>query len=191
MTLLIDGYNLMYAASIVGGGSGPGGLGRSRLALLDFVVEAIDPAEIPRTTVVFDATSAPPGLPRMLAHRGLAVRFAADEEGADALIEELIRADSAPRKLTVVSSDHRLQRAARRRRAKAIDSQRWYVEAVRHGQARARSGEHASAKPAQPPSPTEVESWLRLFGDEGIPGQTPADDTVFPPGYGEDVLEEE
>ena len=32
-------------------------------------------------------------------------------------IEELIRKESAPRRLTVVSSDHRVQRAARRRKA--------------------------------------------------------------------------
>jgi hypothetical protein len=40
----------------------------------------------------------------------------------------LIRKHSSPRALTVVSSDHRLHRAARRRRATPIDSDRWVAD---------------------------------------------------------------
>ena len=131
MSLLIDGYNLVHVAGILGQGAGPGSLQRSRLALLNFLAESLDPGELPRTTVVFDSHDAPWGLPRKVEHRGITVRFAAQYEEADDLIEELIRADSAPRRLVVVSSDHRLQRAARRRRAKAVDSDVWYAELVR------------------------------------------------------------
>ena len=63
MSLLIDGYNLLHASGILGGGLGPGGLERSRLALLNFVAEAVDAKELAHTTVVFDAAGAPPGLP--------------------------------------------------------------------------------------------------------------------------------
>src|SRR4051794_30536608 len=70
MALIIDGYNLMHAAGILGRGVGPGSLERSRLALLHFVVESLDQAELAATTVVFDARAAPPGLPRELKHRG-------------------------------------------------------------------------------------------------------------------------
>ncbi len=85
--------------------------------MLNFLAESLSAEEIPRTIVVFDAHDAPPGLPGTMDHRGLTVRFAVGYEDADSLIEELIRSDSTPRKLVVVSSDHRLQRAARRRRA--------------------------------------------------------------------------
>ena len=81
-------------------------------------------------TVVFDARQAPPGLPRELSHRGITVRFAAGYESADELIEQLIQRDSAPRRLVVVSSDHRLHRAARRRKAQAIDSDQWYEQTI-------------------------------------------------------------
>ena len=64
MSLIIDGYNLMHAAGIVGHGAGPGFLERSRLAVLNFVVESLEPAALGTTTVVFDARQAPPGLPR-------------------------------------------------------------------------------------------------------------------------------
>ena len=112
MPLLIDGYNLLNATGIVGRG-GPSSLGRSRLALLNFLAASIDPQELPHTTVVFDAHDPPPGLPRVVQHGPLLVRFAARNQTANQLIEELIRADSAPRRLVVVSSDHEIQRAAR------------------------------------------------------------------------------
>ena len=90
MSLIIDGYNLMHAAGIVGRGAGPGFLERSRLAVLNFVVESLEPAALGTTTVVFDARQAPPGLPRELVHRGVKVHFASGYESADELIEELI-----------------------------------------------------------------------------------------------------
>ncbi len=137
---------------------------RSRLALLNFLAETIPTDEIPHTTVVFDAgPNAPPGLPRTLDHHGLTVRFASGYENADELIEELIQADSAPRNLTVVSSDHRVQRAAKRRKAQAIDSDVWFAQIQRD-----RKQRRASAIPEKPPPPTskEVEYWLKVF-DEG------------------------
>ncbi|OYV96561.1 MAG: hypothetical protein B7Z73_00500 [Planctomycetia bacterium 21-64-5] len=188
MALIIDGYNLMHAAGIVGRGVGPGGLHRSRLALLNFVAESLGPHELATTTVVFDARNAPPGLPRSFVYRGMTVLFAAGYETADELIEELIRADSAPRKLLVVSADHRLQKAARRRRAKAIDSDRWYGDLAHH---RAAAGVPPPAfiKPSQPTA-GEVEFWLRQFSDENETKDEPlADDGIFPPGYAEDVDE--
>ena len=92
----------------------------------DFLPSAIEPKELPETTIVFDAAEAPPGLPRVVTHEGMTVRYASDYDDADALIEELIAGDHVPRSLMVVSSDHRLQRAARRRRA-AVRRQRHLV----------------------------------------------------------------
>lgn len=222
MSLLIDGYNLLYVTGIVGHGVGPGTFHRSRLALLNFLAESLDPEELARTTVVFDA-HATSGLPQALEHRGIRVRFATKYEAADDLIEELIRADSAPRRLVVVSGDHRIQRAARRRRAKAVDSDAWYAELVR---TRRERREESPATPGRPPVPLleeDVNYWLRQFGGESLLTEfvaresgirpaappKPADhnierpalnkpaesdagpiDNPFPPGYGEDLLEE-
>lgn len=209
MPILIDGYNLLYVTGIVGRGSGPGGFERSRLALLNFLAASIDPRELPHTTVVFDAHDAPPGLPRTVEHHGITVRFAAKQETADELIAELIRAHSAPRRLVVVSSDHAVQRAARRRKAKAVDSEVWYPELIRSRQQRVEASDDGPARPAVPLLEEDVNYWLRQFGGESaltaiwsqdappkpkLP-QNPAEDresrpldNPFPPGYGDDLL---
>jgi len=195
MSLLIDGYNLLGAVGIIGRGVGPGSLERSRLALLNFLAESIDPEEIPRTAVVFDAHEPPPGLPRRVEHRGLTVRFSSGYEDADSLIEELIRTDSSPRRLTVVSSDHRLQRAAGRRKAKAVDSDVWYAETVAR---RARRRTSTAGVPVRPPVPLleeDVNYWIRQFGGESALTKLIQEEMVdapynpFPPGYAEDVEE--
>ncbi len=122
MLYLIDGYNLLNVAGVPVPVRGRANLEKARLALLNFLAESLATEEVPQTLVVFDAHDPPPGLPRETRHKGLIVRFAAREEDADTLIEELIREDTSPRRLTVVSSDHRIQRAAKRRRARAVDS---------------------------------------------------------------------
>ena len=97
-------------------------------------------------------------------HKGLSVRFAPRDSDADTLIEELIAADSAPRRLTVVSSDHRLQRAAHRRKAIAVDSDVWLAQLMREREERRHAQPEAVLKPEGPFSPGEVEFWLKQFG---------------------------
>jgi uncharacterized protein len=216
--LLIDGYNLLHATGIVGRGAGPGGFERSRLALLNFLASSLDPAELAQTTVVFDAQEAPWGLPRVVEHGGLTVHFAARHESADELIAALIRAASAPRRLVVVSSDRAVQRAARRRRAKAVASDVWYADLVRVRRERAEAGADAPARPPVPLLAEDVNYWLRLFGGESAlaeflaresgAGRPAAEekqnredrsppaaihplDNPFPPGYGEDLLRDD
>lgn len=182
MALLIDGYNLMHAAAFVGRGHGPGGLERSRQALLDFVAESLDEKQRRATTVVFDAAQAPPGLPRWASYREITVRFAEKRETADELIEQLIAADSTPRRLVVVSSDHRLHRAARRRRATPVDSDRWYAEVLRRRAQRA--PKHPSQAKPDAADPADIEFWLEEFGDDA--SRELSSDEIFPPGYAED-----
>ncbi|MHC4176667.1 MAG: NYN domain-containing protein [Planctomycetota bacterium] len=202
MSLLIDGYNLLSAVGILGRGVGPGSLERARLALLNFLAESLDPHDVPRTTVVFDAADPPAGLPRSVGHRGLTVRFASQYEDADALIEELIRADSAPRRLTVVSSDHRLQRAARRRKARFVDSDVWYGEIVRRREQRRQSAPEVPARQlieeesADQPAPTEQPAAEEPPIEQTAPDKPTADQAAeignpFPPGYAEDLLEDD
>ena len=54
---------------------------------------------------------------------GVELRYSGRGRSADDVIVELIDADSAPRRLTVVSSDRQVQKAARRRRCKVVSSE--------------------------------------------------------------------
>jgi predicted RNA-binding protein with PIN domain len=159
--LIIDGYNLLHVTGLFG--RGKSSLEASRQALLGFLAAAVEPEEIAATTVVFDAAAAPPGLPDRFTVRGIDVQFARDYGSADELLEELIAAHPTPRKLTVVSSDHRVQRAAKKRRAQAVDSDAWYRTAAEQLHARRRQPKTADVKP-EAPSPAEVAAWVREFG---------------------------
>ncbi|MCA9237097.1 MAG: NYN domain-containing protein [Planctomycetales bacterium] len=204
MALLIDGYNLLHAAGIFGKGRGGASLQRSREAMLRFLAASVDDAERPRTTVVFDAADAPPGLPQSVTFAEMLVRYAATYADADELLEELIAAHHAPRTLLVVSSDHRIQRAARRRRCRFIDSDQWYAAAVRRRQhnrppavdARKRLGEATE---------DEVAYWVEQFTEQAPtePSEPPPKKTTrprepgadslidpFPPGYADDLFDD-
>ena len=184
---LIDGYNLLHASGVFGGPPGPNAFAQARRALLDALAELLAEREAARTTVIFDAADAPRGLPAAGRHRGIYVRFARDHADADDLIEQLIVEHRDPRRLTVVSGDHRLHRAARQRGATAIDSDVWLREMKRRQETDATSG---AAKPADAPSPADVEFWLRQFG--GTVEENPPSGPVpfhFPPGYGDDIDE--
>lgn len=162
MPLLIDGYNLLHVTALFGRGTGPGGFHRSRLALLDFLAARLSPAERERTTIVFDSAEAPPNLPHTYRHEAMLVRFARGYPSADALIEELIAADHAPRQLVVVSSDHRVQNAARRRRATAVDSDRWFADLrTRDRSAPDRETGHKPGELGE----ADVTYWLGEFAD--------------------------
>ncbi len=166
MLVIIDGYNVLHEAGIIDRHIGPGSLHRARLALLNFLVESLDANVVAETVVVFDSKDAPWGLPRMSAYRGLTVHFASKYPDADSLIEELILEESSPKRMTVVSSDHRLQKAARRRKAQAIDADLWYRKTLR---ARAAKKFAAPVGPERPPVPLldeDVEYWLRQFGGQ-------------------------
>jgi predicted RNA-binding protein with PIN domain len=190
MPLLIDGYNLLHVTGLVGrAGSGLQG---SREALLRFLAAAIEPRERTETTIVFDAAEAPPGLPRTVTYEGMTVRYSSDYEDADALLEELIAEHHAPRSLTLVSSDHRVQRAARRRRAPFVDSDVWFAEALRRREQRRRPSPPASPMRRDAKLSTEeIDYWLTEFSAASDARRQVHDDLAnpFPPGYGEDLSE--
>ncbi|MBI1369919.1 MAG: hypothetical protein GC162_14850 [Planctomycetes bacterium] len=84
-------------------------------------------------------------------------------EEADDVIERLIDADTSPRKLTVVSNDHRIQRAAKRRRARVLSCETFLNQLAR---AFARYEHQQHAKP-RPPMPNDPDAWMKKFGLTG------------------------
>jgi predicted RNA-binding protein with PIN domain len=179
--LLIDGYNLLYAAGLGQADYAPGELLRARRRLLRYLVRRLRSHELRRTTVVFDARHPPEGFPHTSMLCGMRVLFATPDGDADAVIEDLIDRHSAPRRLTLVSSDHRLQQAARRRRAAFLDSDAFVDDLER----RAATAHEAESEEADDPketgelSPGELAHWESVFG------------TIDPDGLAEIALEHE
>ena len=185
--LLIDGYNLLHVTRFKPRGHGDGELRQSREGLLAFLAEHLDAEAYPQVTIVFDSARSLPR-PATVQWRHLEVHFARDHASADEMIEMLIRKNCTPEKLIVVSSDHRIQRAASRRRATPIDSDVWFD----------RLTETPREIPPPPPRSEKEESeaslaredWVAFFGsplteEERDTAETeqPDQDSPFPPGY--------
>ena len=161
MRYLIDGYNLLHAIGLLHGKAGPHGLEKARLALLSRLC-GDRAAHAVAVTVVFDASGAPPGAAAEDDYRGIHIYYALDRS-ADDLIETLIERDAAPRQLTIVSDDHRLQQAGRRRRCPILGCLD-YVEEMERRRQHKPAAREASSKP-ESVSGEEVQHWLREFAD--------------------------
>src|SRR5205807_5055052 len=89
--------------------------------------------------------------------------FATEAGEADDVIEELLRQAGAPRALTVVSDDHRLQTAAQRRQAQVLGCGD-FLDVLQRSRRR-----HTAApppgEPRQTASDAETAAWLKEFGD--------------------------
>lgn len=127
MDTIIDGYNLIFQCGLEGRSRNTQTIERARGRLIGVLANRLSEQQRARTTIVFDAKRLPIKETEVVSRQsGLTVIYAVDHDEADTLIEELIRRHSSPKTLTVVSSDHRLHRAARRRRATPVDSDVWY-----------------------------------------------------------------
>src|SRR5205823_1122073 len=161
MAYLIDGYNLLHAMGVLPRRVGPHGLEKARQRLLGLLQGALG-AEATDVTVVFDAAGAPAGAQHEQDYQGIHIRFAVEVEEADDLIEDLIRHSSAPKQLTVVSDDHRLQEAARRRQCGVLGCLDFLDELDR---ARRSHKAKSATEPEKQVSSQDKDRWLRAFAD--------------------------
>ena len=164
--LIIDGYNLMHAWGLARRRYGPGDLQRQRERFLNQLAGRLTEEERRRTTLVFDAgEEAPTDIPGTQIHQDMQIVYAIREPDADTRIEKLVAEHSAPRQIRVVSSDRRLQAAARRRRGRFVTSEDFVDELE-------------NPKPAPGPLPgdlktkysgelteAEMAEWLEIFGE--------------------------
>ncbi len=186
---IIDGYNVLHGCGMIRG-VGPGALRRARNLLLGILQRHATEAERQRMTLVFDSSltfsdseGSSPELP-------VEVLYATATSDADELIEELIQRHSSPKQLVVVSSDHRLQRAAAKRGARFMDSPEWFDQMInRDVGPRPISADSADARQRnQQLEPDQVQQWLEEW-EFPLEGQSSNDaderplSNPFPPGY--------
>ncbi len=204
--LIIDGYNVLHSCGMLGRHVGPGTLERARNALAGYLKRHLSPEQRRRTTIVFDSRES--DLPTIATDAEILIEFASDHASADDRIIQLIRQHSAPRQLLVVSSDHQIQRAALSRRASVIDSEPWMEQLRNDGFART-APETRVPDEKRSEQVIDVDYWMRQLGLDEESGAfrpdspaaekgdgrfeaAPSDDSgIFPPGYGDELFEDD
>jgi len=155
MPFVIDGNNLIYALADAGRDVGRAGLCKLLAPLL-----ARGPV-----TAVFDGPPPPGPMARQIELTGITVNYSRGRP-ADEVIIEHIQANSAPRRLTVVSTDREIRQAARRRRCKSVTSQDFAVLLEKLTEA------PTQRRPSEPREKTDglsgkhVDEWMKEFGFE-------------------------
>lgn len=158
MPILLDAYNILHVTGVL-----PPDLAGIDLEELATLVTG-SRYRRESTILVCD------GSPRrhQVRERSVHVRFAGPGQTADAAIIRLVRRSSAPRRLTIVTSDREIVQQVRRRRASVISSERFLANlaedhAIRSSD-RPSSDRRTDPPPASHPADRrQVEAWLRLF----------------------------
>jgi uncharacterized protein len=150
MPYLIDGHNLIPKLGL-------------QLASLDdeqaLISRLQEFCRLRRVQVEVYFDGAPPGQPSTRQAGVVTAHFVRQGTSADAAIENrLARLGNAARNWTMVSSDGRVQRAARAVHAKVINS-----EVFAREMSRVQAASNSPTKQAATLAPDQVEEWLDIF----------------------------
>jgi predicted RNA-binding protein with PIN domain len=151
--ILVDGNNLMHAVREIGDEVGPSAVCR----LLGDFAEATGLA----VTVVFDGGGPSGRLAEQIHDPRIAVCYGGPRQ-ADDVLEELIAAHTAPRRLTVVSSDREVRRMATRRQCRSVKADLFARRLL--------APPPPAPEPVEPPgkrqglSAEQTRQWLEEFG---------------------------
>ena len=113
--------------------------------------------------IIFDGTG-PPDKSGFDGISNLEVFFAGLGTDTDTVIEDKIIANSAPRRLKIVSSDRRLRKAARARKATSVKSEVFWNN-IQKQLSRKKTAKEPTAK-RRGLSESETRQWLEIFGLE-------------------------
>lgn len=155
---IIDGHNLLHTIFKSEGDSGAiTDVGLCKILSRYFTLTAEQGA------IIFDGIG-PPDKSGFYDISNVEILFAGRGTDADTVIEGKISASTAPKKLTIVSSDRRLRAAARMRKATSVKSDVFWVD-VEKQLSRKRPIKDPPEK-RQGLNEGETEQWLEFFGFE-------------------------
>jgi len=167
MELLVDTYNVLH----VTGALPPELAGPDVPALADLLAQS----RWRRNPVILVCDGTPPPGQQGYGWSGVRVVYSGHQRSADDVIEQLIDASTAPRRLLVVSSDRRIQRAGRRRGCQILDSHTFLIRIA--GDVQQMVARRPAAGPAIPHKSTK--EWAE---DLGVPLDASTHDLVDPDG---------
>ncbi|MFB3890527.1 MAG: NYN domain-containing protein [Phycisphaerae bacterium] len=158
MPLLIDGNNLMFALRKAGVDAG-------RATVCNLLANLAGGGQ--RVCVVFDGRPASGPLAEQIDEPSVEVVYSGGRVADDLLIER-IKADTAPRRLVVVSTDHQVRQAARHRRCQSIRSEDFVGPLLEASQPRPPKKQGEPSEKFRGLSEEEASQWLREFDlDDG------------------------
>ena len=156
--IIIDGHNLLHAIHKV-----DEGYESISDVQLCWIVSRYLKLTGERGEIIFDGTG-PRDKSGFDNISNLEVFFAGLHSDTDTVIEDKIKASTAPKRLTIVSSDRRLRKAARARKAISIKSDVFWNN-VQKQLSRKRPPREPAAK-RRGLSESETKQWLEFFGLE-------------------------
>jgi len=165
--ILIDGYNLIFQCGLEGKRRSPVTIEKARDRLVSTLKNRLCDQERKQIAIVFDATKLPiKETEKVSVREEMTIYFSVDFDDADSMIEEMIRTNSNPKQLLVVSSDHRMHKAALRRKATPIDSDVWFDQVEQTGESDTdfpESNKDEDREKSLPDSFADID-WFKEFG---------------------------
>ncbi len=158
MPLIIDGNNLLH--SIQKSGEDFGSLTAGRLCR---IISRYLRLTGEKGEIVFDGAG-PPDKSEFDNISDLEVFFSGRATDADTVIEHKIRISTAPKRLTVVSSDRRLRSAARTRKAAAVKADAFWNDVEKQLSRKKKAKEPPEKRRGL--TDGETQKWLEFFGIE-------------------------
>jgi len=154
MSLIIDAYNVLHCTHVL----------PQRYATISALQLAamLDRCEFDRgrMVIVCDGRPKPDELDPRIDPGRVEIIHSGAATDADTIIERLIAEDTGPRDLTVVSNDHRIRRAARRRRATAMASEKFLHRLVQRFEQRHKK----KIDKSKPADDLSADQWMEEFG---------------------------
>ena len=182
MPLLIDAYNVLHVVGVLP----PEQAGLTLEGLINLIRTSRYAAE--EAELACDGTRHPQVAAGTHAG-GITVSFSGGSRTADDLIRDRVNESSAPRRLTVVSSDQAVIRSARRRRCRTMPSETFLAQIAEDANL-PRPGSRGGPAAAPALSERQVEGWIQLFdlGAEDLAAlaAAAADEDQGPPGQQDD-----
>jgi predicted RNA-binding protein with PIN domain len=160
MPIVVDAYNVLHVTGVLSPDLAGGDL--AELAAL------IATSRYRRETALLACDGVATAAAAKVREPSVRVAFAGGGRTADDYIATFVQASSAPRSLTVVSSDRAVLKSARRRGCATLTGERFLAQL--EADRRSFRGERDGGKPVAEGMPREtLEEWMATFGlDEGM-----------------------
>ncbi len=164
MTIFVDGYNLIFAASKMMDGFDIRDTETARDKLLELLAR-FKALRHDRIVVFFDGGPKAAHLPRRQFVRSMEVVFSEAREEADSDIKNAVSHDADPKNIRVITSDAAISRFVTRYKSRVTHS-REFLREVEEALLESALPQDEPMEKYEGTSPEEAEYWRDVFGEE-------------------------